>query len=55
MKEDRCILCGHSFPAGLQIMGCLICFPCEKKLLNNAVKSRSRKKLCRLYRPRICS
>lgn len=33
MRQDRCILCGNPYPTGLQIMGCLICFPCEKRLL----------------------
>ena len=51
MKEDRCILCGRAFPTGLHIMGCLICFPCEKQLLSGAGSSRRRKRLCALYRP----
>ena len=36
MAEDTCILCGRAFPTGLHIMGCLICFPCEKRLLSPA-------------------
>ena len=32
-REEKCILCGGAFPAGLHIMGCLICFPCERRLL----------------------
>lgn len=51
MKEQRCIVCGRSFPAGLQIMGCLICFPCEKRLLRAAAVPRRRRGLCRLYPP----
>ena len=50
MKEEICLLCGRSFPLGLHIMGCLICFPCEKRLLSSALPSRQRKRLCRLYR-----
>ena len=32
----ECIVCGKSFPAGLHIFNCLICFPCEKRLLRCA-------------------
>ena len=49
MNEDRCILCGRSFPTGLNILGCLICFPCEKKLLRGVMPGRKRKRLCRIY------
>ena len=37
MQIEHCILCGRATPAGLAILGCLICFPCEKKLLQNAL------------------
>ncbi len=33
MPGQKCILCGKEYPAGLHVLGCLICFPCEKKLL----------------------
>ncbi len=49
MKEDACILCGRTFPAGLHVMGCLICFPCEKRMLRNALPPLGRHGLCRLY------
>ncbi|MBQ2978192.1 MAG: hypothetical protein IJE17_11955 [Clostridia bacterium] len=50
MNEDRCILCGRSFPTGLNILGCLICFPCEKRLLQGGMPGRKRKRLCHIYR-----
>lgn len=49
MEEQKCILCGRAFPTGLHIMGCLLCFPCEKRLLSGALPPR-RRRLCRLYR-----
>lgn len=49
MKEETCLLCGRAFPLGLHVMGCLICFPCEKRLLHSAVTPRRRRRLCRLY------
>ncbi len=49
MTEDTCILCGRAFPAGLHIMGCLICFPCEKRMLWNELTPLRRKRLIRLY------
>ncbi len=49
MPYEKCILCGRAFPTGLHIMGCLICFPCEKRLLRGAVPTG--KRLCRLYAP----
>jgi len=51
MPEERCILCGRAFPTGLHILGCLICFPCERRLLRGAVPPRKRTRLCRLYAP----
>lgn len=32
---QKCLLCGREAPTGLQVMGCLICFSCEKRLLRN--------------------
>ena len=49
MKEDKCILCGRAFPTGLHVMGCLICFPCEKRLLGPCVPDTGRRGLARLY------
>ena len=49
MKEDACILCGQAFPTGLHVLGCLICFPCEKKMLSGALSPVTRRRLCRLY------
>ena len=49
MKGETCILCGRAFPAGLHILGCLICFPCEKRMLWNALTPARRSGLCRLY------
>jgi len=51
MKEDKCILCGKTFPTGLHVMGCLICFPCEKMLVHSIMPPRRRKRLCRIYTP----
>jgi len=48
MEEQKCILCGRTFPTGLHIMGCLLCFPCEKRLLAGPVM-KPRRRLCRLY------
>ena len=50
MKEDACILCGRAYPAGLQILGCLICFPCEKRLLRGWISPARRRRLARIYR-----
>lgn len=47
--EKTCIICGESFPAGLHIMNCLICFPCEKRLLWSVTPEKSRRRLCRVY------
>ena len=51
MNEEKCILCGRAFPLGLNIMGCLICFSCEKRLLNVEIHTKRRRRLCRLYAP----
>lgn len=34
LDHQRCIICGQPFKTGLSVMGCFICFPCEKMLLN---------------------
>lgn len=31
--NERCILCGRASPTGLHVLGCLICFGCERALL----------------------
>ena len=49
MQEDTCIVCGRTYPAGLHILGCLICFPCEKRLLGGAVSARRRRRLTAIY------
>ena len=51
LNQQKCLLCGREYPAGLHIMGCLICFPCEKKLLDPAQgpPKRTRRKLLKLY------
>lgn len=50
-----------SFAAGISggahVMGCLICFPCERKLLHpetTPIPRPVRLRLNRLYRERIC-
>lgn len=53
IKQQRCLLCGQEYPAGLHVMGCLICFPCEKRLLSCAETElpprTARLKLVKLY------
>lgn len=34
MEKEKCILCGEASAAGLHVLGCLICFPCEKRLVH---------------------
>lgn len=49
MTESKCILCNKGFSTGLNILGCFICFPCEKKLLSqNAAERLRRAKRLRL-------
>ena len=48
MIQQRCLLCGREYSTGLHVMGCLICFPCEKNLLNQAIPC-ERRKLLKLY------
>ena len=50
MKEDTCILCRRPAALGLHIMGCMICFSCEKKLISSAVPPLRRRRLLKLYR-----
>ena len=49
MKEETCILCRRPAALGLHIMGCLICFSCEKKLVHGAVPPLRRRRLMKLY------
>lgn len=49
MQKDTCILCGQAYPAGLHILGCLICFPCEKRLLRFPASGRTVRRMRRLY------
>ncbi|MEG0491934.1 MAG: sigma factor G inhibitor Gin [Clostridia bacterium] len=53
MTQQKCLLCGKEYPMGLHVMGCLICFPCEKSLLNGTVntlpKRNARLQLTKLY------
>lgn len=56
-QPQRCLLCGREYPAGLHVMGCLICFPCERKLLHpetTPIPRPVRLRLNRLYLERIC-
>ncbi len=53
MNQQKCLLCGQEYPTGLHVMGCLICFPCEKRLLSAPVaelpRRGKRRRLLRLY------
>ena len=51
MKEETCILCRRPAALGLHIMGCLICFSCEKRLVRGTVPPLRRRRLMKLYRP----
>ena len=51
MKKDACILCRRPAALGLHIMGCVICFSCEKKLVKSAVPPLRRRRLLKLYMP----
>ena len=33
METTKCMLCGRPYPAGLNILGCFLCFECEQTLL----------------------
>ena len=48
-REEKCILCGGAFPAGLHIMGCLICFSCERKLVHSSISPLRRRRLMKFY------
>ncbi|MBE5802419.1 MAG: hypothetical protein E7319_09065 [Clostridiales bacterium] len=54
MNQQHCLLCGRDFPTGLQIMGCFLCFHCEKRLVRMAEEGTlpaapERRKLLTLY------
>ncbi|MEA5015234.1 MAG: hypothetical protein VB099_11790 [Candidatus Limiplasma sp.] len=52
MKQQQCLLCGQEYSTGLNVMGCLLCFPCERKLLSATaaeINRRKRLNLLRLY------
>lgn len=53
MKQQRCLLCGQESPTGLHVMGCLLCFSCERKLLDSSsmrmMPRKKRRNLLRLY------
>lgn len=57
-KPQRCLLCGRGISrAGLHVMGCLICFPCERGFFTREtapIPRPVRLRLNRLYRERIC-
>ena len=52
MLNEKCILCGRRYPTGLHILGCLICFSCEKRLIASAMPVRRQKRLNTLYNDR---
>lgn len=49
VKQPRCLLCGREYPAGLNIMGCFLCFPCEKQLLQTPAIRLPRQRRNRLF------
>ncbi len=52
MERSHCLLCGCEYPAGLNIMDCFLCFPCEKRLMRMAaaqVPRQTRNRLLTLY------
>ena len=49
MDEETCILCGRPCSAGLKVMGCLICVPCEKRLLRGRCVKKRRRRLLRIF------
>ena len=51
MEKETCILCRRPAALGLHIMGCMICFYCEQKLVKSAAASPRRRRLLKLYRP----
>jgi hypothetical protein len=48
VKHSHCLLCGREYPAGLNIMGCFLCFPCEKQLLQTGAVRLPRQRRNRL-------
>lgn len=48
MEKERCILCGEAASAGLTVLGCLICFPCEKRLVGGLASRSALRKLRRI-------
>lgn len=51
MEKDKCILCGRACSAGLQVMGCVICFPCERRLVRGSCGGKRRRRLMRIFHP----
>ena len=52
MTKPHCLLCGREFPTGLSIMGCFLCFPCEKRLMQTPAGDtppKTRQRLLTLY------
>ncbi len=50
MDVNRCLICGRRAVTGLNILGCTICFPCEKKLVGGRCAPRRRRRLAHLFR-----
>ena len=52
MTKPHCLLCGREYPTGLSIMGCFLCFPCEKRLMRipaAQTPAQTRNRLLTLY------
>ena len=49
MNADRCLICGRRAVTGLNILGCTICFPCEKRLVAGHCAPYRRRRLAALY------
>lgn len=47
---QKCLLCSREASTGLQVMGCLICFRCEKRLLSGLHPAPAREERLRLNR-----
>lgn len=45
IEGQTCLLCGRRAITGLHVMGCLLCFSCERRLLRTRAY-----KVCRLRR-----
>lgn len=53
IEGQTCLLCGHRAMTGLHVMGCLLCFACEQRLLRTRayrVEGSQRRNLLHLYR-----